>query len=47
MAQEEKFEFHYTFQGTKFANEICTFYSIFYTLFCLKKSFYAGCDRRR
>jgi hypothetical protein len=28
MAQQEKFEFNYTFQGTKFANKICTFYSI-------------------
>jgi hypothetical protein len=39
----EKFEFNYTFQGAKFANKICTFYSIFYTLFYIKKSFYAGC----
>jgi hypothetical protein len=44
MAQEEKFKFNYTFQGAKFANKICTFYSIFYTLFYIKKSFYAGCD---
>jgi hypothetical protein len=41
----EKFEFNYTFQGAKFANEFCTFHSIFYTLFYIKKSFYAGCVR--
>jgi hypothetical protein len=39
----ENFEFNYTFQGAKFANKICTFYGIFYTLFYIKKSFYAGC----
>ena len=39
----EKFEFDYTFQGAKFANKICTFYSIFYTLFYITKFFYAGC----
>jgi len=36
MAQQEKFNFHYTFQGTKFANGICNFHSIFYTLSALE-----------
>jgi hypothetical protein len=31
-------------KSTKFADKICTFCSIFYTLFYIKKSFYAGCD---
>jgi hypothetical protein len=39
----EKFEFNHTPQGTKSANKTCTFYGIFYTLFYLKKPFYAGC----
>ena len=38
-----KFKFHWTFQGTKFANIICTFYYLLYILFCIKKAFYAGC----
>ena len=39
----EKFNFYYTFQGTKYANGICSFYTIFNILFCFKKPFYAPC----
>ena len=39
----EKFDFYYTFQGTKYANGICSFYTIFNILFCFKKPFYAPC----
>jgi len=40
----KKFNFNYTLQGTKFANRICTFHSIFYMLFYFKKAFYACCE---
>ena len=40
----EKFNFHYTFQGKKYANGICSFYTIFNILFCFKKPFYAPCE---
>ena len=40
----EKFNFHYTFQGKKYANGICSFYTIFDILFCFKKPFYAPCE---
>jgi len=43
MAQQEKFEFHYTFQGTEFGNGICSFHSIFFTVFCPRKPFCAPC----
>ena len=43
MAQQEKFKFHYTFQGTKYANGICSFYIIFNRLSYFKKPFYAPC----
>ena len=39
----EIFNFHYTFQGTKYPNGICSFYTIFNILFCFKKPFYAPC----
>ena len=35
----EKFNFYYTFQGTKYANGICSFYTIFNILFCFKNPF--------
>ena len=44
MAQQEKFNFHHTFQGTEYANGICNFHSIFYMIFCFRKPFYAPCD---
>jgi len=43
MAQQEKFNFYYTFQSTKFSNGIYNFDSIFYILFYFKKPFYAPC----
>ena len=43
MAQQEKFNFHHTFQGTEYANGICNFHSIFYMIFCFRKPFYAPC----
>ena len=39
----EKLNFHYTFQGAKYANGICSFYTIFNILFCFKKPFYVPC----
>ena len=39
----EKFNFLYTFSDTEIANRFCTFYTIFFTIFCFKKSFYAPC----
>ena len=44
MAQQEKFNFHHTFQGTEYANGICNFHSIFYMIFCFRKPFYAPCE---
>ena len=44
MAQQEKFNYYYTFQSTKFSNGIYNFDSIFYILFYFKKPFYAPCD---
>jgi len=32
MAKQEKFNFHYAFQGIKYANGICNSHSIFYTV---------------
>ena len=43
MAQQEKFEFYYTFQGTEFGNEISSFHSIFFIVFCPRKPFCAPC----
>jgi len=40
----EKFEFHYTFQGTEFGNGISSFHCIFFTVFCPRKPFCAPCD---
>ena len=40
MAQHEKFKFNHTFQGIEFANGICSFHCIFYTVFYLRKLFY-------
>ena len=39
----EKFNFHYTLQGTKYAHGICSSYAMFNILFCFKKPFYAPC----
>ena len=39
----EKLEFYYTFQGTEFGNGICSFHSIFFTVFCPRKPFCAPC----
>jgi len=46
MAQQEKFNYYYTFQSTKFSNGIYNFDSIFYILFYFKKPFYAPCVLR-
>ena len=43
MAWQEKFNFLYTFSDTEIANRFCTFYTIFFTIFCSKKSFYVPC----
>ena len=42
----EKFNFHYTFQSTKYPNRICSFYTIFNIIFCFKEPFCAPCDMR-
>jgi len=39
----ERFEFHYTFQGTEFGNGISSFHSIFFIVFCPRKPFCAPC----
>ena len=43
MAQQEKFNFLYTFLDTEIADRFCTFYTIFFIIFCFKKSFYTPC----
>jgi len=41
----EKFEFHYTFQGTEFGNGLSSFHSIFFIVFCPRKPFCAPCAK--
>ena len=40
---QEIFDFHYTFQGIEFANGICSFHCILYTVFYFRKLCYAPC----
>jgi len=46
MAQQEKVEFYYTFQGTEFGNEICSLHNILFTAPCPRKPFCAPCVTR-